>query len=305
MKIGYFADGIWAHKALERIIEDPRFEISFIVPRFDNQDPVLKDKSERLKVPFIPVENVNNKEFIGEIKKLEVDVNVSMSFNQILRQEIIYLAPEGFINCHAGKLPFYRGRNILNWALINDEKEFGVTVHYVDSEIDTGDIILQNTSKITDKDDYSTLLDRAIELCAETLYQSLCLIYNNEVIRMPQKDIHPVGFYCGRRIEGDEEIDWNWSSRRIFNFVRGITTPGPCARTFINNEEVKIVKTEIINGALNYIGSPGEIVGRTGKNIIVKTGDSTILISEIIMTTKTNKIKIGGRLGNNLILERM
>ena len=56
------------------------------------------------------------------------------------------------INCHAGKLPFYRGRNILNWALINDEKKFGITVHYVDEKIDCGDIILQRIFKITDKD---------------------------------------------------------------------------------------------------------------------------------------------------------
>ena len=63
------------------------------------------------------------------------------------------------------KLPFYKGRNILNWVLINDEKEFGITVHYVDEGIDTGDIILQETFPIIDSDDYSTLLDKAYEEC--------------------------------------------------------------------------------------------------------------------------------------------
>jgi methionyl-tRNA formyltransferase len=65
-----------------------------------------------------------------------------MSFNQIFKSEIINLPRLKTINCHAGKLPFYRSRNILNWVLINDEKEFGITVHYVDEGIDTGDIIL-------------------------------------------------------------------------------------------------------------------------------------------------------------------
>lgn len=65
------------------------------------------------------------------------------------------------INCHAGKSPLYRGRNILNRALINDEKEFGITVHYVDEGIDTGDIILQRVYEITDEENYATLLDRA------------------------------------------------------------------------------------------------------------------------------------------------
>ena len=70
----------------------------------------------------------------------------------------------GAINCHAGKLPDYRGRNILNWALINDEKEFGITVHFIDEGIDTGDIILQESFEIKDSDNYKSLLDLAINV---------------------------------------------------------------------------------------------------------------------------------------------
>ena len=84
------------------------------------------------------------------------------------------------INCHAGKLPFYRGRNILNWALINDEKEFGVTVLYMDEGIDTGDIVLQKTFPITEMDDYSTLLNRAYQECASLLFQSIKRIINGK-----------------------------------------------------------------------------------------------------------------------------
>ena len=80
-----------------------------------------------------------------------------MSFNQIFKREMIDLPKYGTINCHAGKLPFYRGRNILNWALINDEKEFGITVHYMDEGIDTGDIIVQRTYPIGEEDDYGIL----------------------------------------------------------------------------------------------------------------------------------------------------
>ena len=76
------------------------------------------------------------------------------------------------INCHAGKLPFYRGRDILNWVLINDEKEFGITVHYMDEGIDTGDIILQRTFPITDEDSYKTLLERSYDECANILYNT-------------------------------------------------------------------------------------------------------------------------------------
>ena len=70
---------------------------------------------------------------------------------QCTRHKNTNMPPLKTINCHAGKLPFYRGRNILNWVLINDEREFGITVHYVDEGIDTGDIILQRVFPITDK----------------------------------------------------------------------------------------------------------------------------------------------------------
>ena len=96
-----------------------------------------------------------------------------MSFNQIFKNNLINLPPLKIINCHAGKLPFYRGRNVLNWVLINDENEFGITVHFIDEGIDTGDIILQKTFKIDDTDDYQTLLSRAYKECGSILYDSI------------------------------------------------------------------------------------------------------------------------------------
>lgn len=298
MKIGYFADGPWSHLALEKIIQDGRFEICFIVPRFDTQDPVLAACAERLGINFLPLQNVNSSENLDILGRYKADIFVSMSFNQILKKQIINLAPKGFINCHAGALPYYRGRNILNWALINDAKEFGVTVHYVNEGIDTGDIITQRKSAISDSDTYATLLDRAIELCADTLLESLVEIASGNVHARPQSEIHPVGFYCGRRVQGDEWIDWNWSSRRIFNFVRGITTPGPGARTVLNGHELIVEKSEIITNALDYIGTPGEIVGVQNNGIVVKTGDATILLVDVVPPSGL-RFRIGQRLGLN------
>ena len=240
MNIGYFADGPWAHRAVEKIVENPNFKIVFIVPRYDKQDKVLREWAEKLSVPFLPIKDVNSKKGISILKEYRTDINLSMSFNQILKREIIDLATLGFINCHAGKLPFYRGRNILNWALINDEKDFGVTVHYIDEGIDTGDIILQKITSITDKDDYSSLLSRAIKICSNLLLESLHMINEGSVNPKKQKDIHPIGSYFGRRVCGDEYIDWNWTSRRIFNFIRAITIPGPCARLTLNDCDIKV-----------------------------------------------------------------
>ncbi|WP_061214978.1 methionyl-tRNA formyltransferase [Syntrophomonas wolfei] len=305
MKIGYFADGPWSHYALEKIIKDPRLKIVFIVARYPQPDEKLRLYSEQLKVPFLVDLNVNSVEFIDIIKGCAPDINVSMSFNQILKGDILKVAPLGFINCHAGQLPFYRGRNVLNWALINGESHFGVTVHYIDIGIDTGDIILQKLEPIENTDDYQSLLNKAYRLCGETLYDALLMLQqgDNQVIK--QSSIHPVGFYCGRRIIGDEYIDWNWNSRLIYNFVRAIVPPAPGARTFLNDSEIVILKTELIDNAPTYIGVPGEVIGTNDKGVVIKTGDSTIQITQIgeldqngeLINIRIPLMKIGTRLG--------
>ena len=299
MKIGYFADGLWSHQALEKIAKDDRFQVVFIVPRYGIQDPILKDWAERLNVDYLPFKNVNRKSNIEKLMSYRADLFVSMSFDQILKKGILEATPLGFVNCHAGALPYYRGRNILNWVLINDEKEFGVTVHYIDEGIDTGDIILQKMEQITEQDDYSTLLSRTVTVCADLLFEALIQIYNGTAQRKPQTEIHPIGFYCGRRRIGDEWIDWKWSSRRIFNFVRAITEPGPCARTMLDGNEIVVRKASTIDYAVNYIGTPGEVVGIQGNDVIVKTGDSTLLLESLSSPPKIKKFRIGHRFGLN------
>ena len=161
MKIGYFADGPWAHESIAKIAEDSRFDITYIVPRFDNQDPILREWANKLEVDFLPFKDINSTESLEVLRGYEAELYVSMSFNQILKSKILDMPKLGFINCHAGALPFYRGRNILNWVLINDESHFGVTVHYIDEGIDTGDIITHVKPKIEIKPKITRMMARA------------------------------------------------------------------------------------------------------------------------------------------------
>lgn len=288
IKIGYFADGPWSHKAFERIIKDKRIEIAFIVPRSDTKDLKLKQYSDKYYIDYFKLEDINSEKAIYKLKKYACDLLVSMSFNQIFKREILEIAKYGIINCHAGKLPFYRGRNILNWVLINDEKEFGITVHFVDEGIDTGDIIIQRTFAIADSDDYNTLLNVAFEECSKALYDSIVLFLNNEVKSIPQKSIHPLGMYCGVRGKGDEIINWNQNSRDIFNFIRAVCIPGPQATTYLNGKEVLINKSKYLSKAPQYKGKPGQILSKTKNGYIVKTLDSYIEVLEV-----KGKLRIG------------
>lgn len=302
MKIGYFADGLWAHKALDLI--SSIVDVAFIVPRYDSQDPYLKDWAKKNGVPFIPHQNVNSDDFVSIIDEYDADLFVSMSFNQIIKERLFNLPDKGFINCHAGALPFYRGRNPLNWVLINGESEFGITVHYIDKGIDTGDIIEQKLFPIDQNDTYGTLLERAHVLCGEVLFSAVKSIMDGTAVARPQIEIAPVGSYFGRRVNGDEKVNFSWPAKRFHDFVRGITLPGPCARCQGPEGEIAIVETRIVENAPSYIATEGEVIGKDEQGNLVKVGDSFIRLSKVANIDSSGELssincpqfKIGTRL---------
>lgn len=292
MNIGYFADGPWSHRSFEKLIKKKNLSISFICARFDRNDEILRAYAKTHGIPFFIHKNINDLDFLERNEVKSCDLFVSMSFNQIFRKKTFETPPLGTINCHAGKLPYYRGRNILNWVLINDETEFGITVHYVDEGIDTGDIINQVTYQITDIDDYSSLLEKAYIGCADLLSKTVDDFLGGEFCRIPQSNLSKNGLYCSARQAGDELLNWNSSSREIFNFVRAITTPGPLARSFILGQEVKIKRTEFIKDAPNYLGVPGSILAKEGTSFLVKTRDSYL---RLLNWESPKKLKVGDR----------
>lgn len=282
LRIGYFADGPWSHRALELLLADPDIEVAFICARHSSPDRHLKERASTLDIEFRVTNNVNSERFLNAISSHQCDLFVSMSFDQILKRQFYSFPRLGTINCHAGKLPFYRGRNILNWALMNDEKEFGITVHYVDDGVDTGDIILQRTYPICDQDDYASLLSTAYRECPAVLYAAIQSIRTGNAERIPQVSLHPCGSICSKRRSGDETIDWQQSSREVFNFIRALTRPGPLARTRLDEHTVQIVKAEMIAEAPAYKCIPGAILAKDAKGFLVKTGDTYIRITEWI-----------------------
>jgi methionyl-tRNA formyltransferase len=293
IKIGYFADGPWSHQALEKFLLDSTIGIEFICARHDKPDLTLKEQAEIHGIDFISHPKINSDEFFQKISGYNSNLFVSMSFNQIFRKRLIEYPKLKTINCHAGKLPFYRGRNILNWALINDEKEFGITVHYMDEGIDTGDILMQRLFRITDSDNYATLLKRAYSGSAELLFETVEKLASGEITSKPQVDMHPLGFYCTGRVDGDERLQWNQPSRDIFNFVRAICNPGPEARTFCENIELKINRVELLSSAPIYKGIPGAILEVCSNGFYVKTADTYLKVTE---WSGIDRVQIGKRL---------
>ena len=166
----------------------------------------------------------------------------------------------------------------------------------MDEGIDTGDIILQKVYSISDDDNYQTLLERAYMGCADVLYDALKIIQRGQVKVLRQKDIDPIGMYCGMRQRGDEIIDWNQSSRDIFNFIRALCIPGPQATSWINGKKIRINKAKMVSGAHTYKSIIGQVIGKTADGFLIKTADTMVEITEY---TYDGKIRVGDRLINH------
>lgn len=303
MDFVYFGDGFWATQCLERILKNHHRALAVIL-RQKPSDYSLKEFAERRGIEVRIPQDANDASFVKWILALNPQLNVSMSYDQILQRPILESAPLGFINCHAGKLPFYRGRNVINWVIMNNEKEIGLTIHYMDEDIDTGDVILQKTLPIHWEDTYNTLLKKIQETFPDLLVKAMELIEKKKVKRKPQKKL--TGTYFCRRVPGEEWIDWDDTSLNIYNKVRAITHPGPGARTLLGNKVLILWKVHYDSAWPKYIATPGEVVGvLKGKGVTVKTGDSTLLIEKIQFEEGNNPeqppaFPLGTRFGLNL-----
>ena len=311
MRIGYFGDGAWASEALDLLYADERFTITSITTRHQQEDLDLCAKAREKDIPYLTTPNVNSDEFLEALQLTRPEILVSMSYDQIFRKRIINATPMGVVNCHAGALPFYRGRNPLNWALLNGEHFFGVTVHFIDEGIDTGDVILQELLPIGINDTYADLIERSHQVCASTLIRGLQMLHDGSSARRKQIMRGRGQSYFSSRRNGDEWIDWTWTSERIHNFIRAISPPGPCAQTLANGITVALVRSEMVHESPSYIGTCGEVVGRDQDGVYLKTGDTVIKILEIadidasgaLNETRVPRYRLGTRLGTRLLQE--
>ena len=285
-KIGFFGDGIWAHNVLKLLILDKSIKMCFICARLSTKDKILKKIADKKKIKFFKLRNVNNKKFIEYIKKNKINLLVSMSYDQIFKTPIINSVKKKIINCHAGKLPFYRGRSILNWVLINGEKDFGITTHFVNKKIDKGNIILQKKYRISNKDDFKSLLNKSYLECPKLLYKSIKQIQSNKYKSIPQIKFSKSFSYFSKRKSGDEIINFNHSASDIANFVRALVEPGPLARVKLKNNLIYIKKVTVINKE-RYL--PPNTLMFKKNNIYFQAGDKkTVRVDRWLSKKKNN-----------------
>ncbi len=238
--------------------------------------PPVKEAARSLTIPVFQPTRIKDPDFITLLKGLSPDVIVVVAFGRILTAEILSIPRYGCINVHASLLPKYRGAAPIHWAVINGEKETGITTMYMDEGMDTGDMILRETVPIDDSDTVSVVHDRLSLLGAQALVKTLYLIERGQAPRQPQTGTLT---YAPMLKAGDELILWERPARDICNQIRGMNS-WPGARTTFSGRVLKIWSAAALEDD-GTAGSPGQVLSSGGAGIIVKTGGGRLSIAEL------------------------
>ncbi len=216
----------------------------------------VKELALKKKIPLYEPEKIN-KEFIQIIKNYNPDLILSIYYRKIFPPDLLKIPRLGCVNIHPGLLPYYRGPIPTFWALINGEKEFGVTLHYMDKGIDTGDIIAQTKIRIYDKDTGFTLNNKAMKAGTALFTRYLEKIINRSAKTKKQKKNE--WSYFGKFSESLAIINWRKENRDIFNQVRASTKPFSGCLTSVLDKKIIIWKVKVLNKKFKVI-APGKIL---------------------------------------------
>jgi len=289
MKIVFMGTPDFAAKSLEELIK-ANYDIKAVVTNPD------RPKGRGMKMLYTPVKEVaisknipifqpekikNNIEFINNLKEINPDVICVVAYGKILPKEILDIPKFGCINVHASLLPKYRGAAPIQWAILNGDKETGVTTMYMDVGMDTGDMILTEKVKIREDETTGELWDRLSKIGGNLLVETLKQIENGIAPRIPQGDDYTMAPMLDKQMS---KIDWeNKTAEEITNLVRGLN-PIMGAYTYLNGKKIKFWKVEVAKN-----------IGYDENNIkIFKNG--TVIISDprdgIFIKTKKGILRV-------------
>lgn len=279
MRIVFFGTPAFAIPSLAALLESQERVVAVVT-----QPDKPKGRTRVLSAP--PVKGLALKEGIkvlqpktlkdpllsAELSNLKPDMIVVVAYGKILPLQILQLPPKGCINVHASILPNYRGAAPIQWAILKGEKKTGITTMLMDEGLDTGDLLLQEETEISDEDNSETLTKRLADLGGSLLIKTMKGIKEGAVRPVPQTGT-PSFAPPLKKVNG--RIDWSNAAGDIFNFVRGMY-PWPCAYCYLNKERIKLIRVKVLEGQ----GIAGSVNSAEG-GILVGTGDGLISIIEL------------------------
>ena len=229
-------------------------------------------------IEIVQPKRLKDAEITEKIREINPDLIVVVAYGKIIPKEIIDIPKYGIINVHSSLLPKYRGASPIHSAILNGDKETGVSIMYIEEELDAGDVILKEYCEITEDDTLGTLHDKLKELGAKGLGKTLKLIESGNVKAEKQDDakatfVKPIS-------KEQAKIDWTDTKENVYNKIRGLN-PFPGAYTFNEkNENIKVYKGEKTDKV--YDGEFGEIVEIINKKgPVVKVRNGGIILTEV------------------------
>lgn len=257
-----------------------------------NESAVKKYAVENnLKV--LQPEKLKNSEFLKDLKSFNADLQIVVAF-RMLPELVWNMPPMGTVNLHGSLLPQYRGAAPINWAVINGEKETGVTTFKLKHEIDTGDILLQENFLIGENETAGEVHDKMKEIGAQLLVKTVKDLADGSLIERPQSSIvsrktsetdSQLPKHAPKLSNETCKIDFSKTVAEVYNLIRGLS-PFPGAFTILNGKNFKIYKSEKVNAELNVPKETGEYYTDEKSFIYFKCADGFIAVKELQLEGK-------------------
>lgn len=245
----------------------------------------VKEVAMEAGIPVHQPSRIREPENLEILKQYNPDVIVVVAFGQIIPEEILNLAPYGCINVHGSLLPKYRGAAPIQWAVIDGEKESGVTTMRMDAGLDTGDMILKERIPLEEKETGGSLFDKLSEAGAQLLLKTLRALEDGTATYEKQPEESPTA-YAGMLTKQMGLIDWTKPAKEIECLIRGLN-PWPSAYTTYHGKTLKIwaadVGTDAVSGETII---PGTILEVTKKTLKIQTGEGVLSIKELQLEGK-------------------
>jgi methionyl-tRNA formyltransferase len=236
----------------------------------------VKEAALELGYDILQPLSVRTPEFYEKAAALSPDIFVVVAFGHILPKKVLSIPQKGAINLHASLLPKYRGPAPIQRAIINMEKETGVTAMLMNEGLDTGDILLSAKTKISSKETSSSLHDRLSRIAGDLLIMTLSGIGTNSIKPVPQDN--SLATYAPLLKKKDGLIDWSKPAEKIEAFIRGMT-PWPGAFTFIGSRRLKLFTSDVIS--IDSKEDTGTVTGEARDKLWIATGKYLLSIKEI------------------------
>jgi methionyl-tRNA formyltransferase len=249
MKIVFMGTPDFAVASLDAIVK-ANYDVVAVVTAPDKPagrgqklaESAVKKYAVEHHIPVLQPEKLKSPEFIETLKSYQADLQVVVAF-RMLPEVVWNMPPKGTINLHGSLLPNYRGAAPINHAIINGEKESGVTTFFLKHEIDTGDVIMAEKTPIENEDTAGDLHDKLMHIGAGLIVKTLNAIAAGNVTEQPQLMSDDLK-HAPKIFKDDCKIDWNNPAEKVYNLIRGLS-PYPTAFTFLNDKTLKIFKAEI------------------------------------------------------------